>query len=1311
MVAQHRHFAFAFGAFIVLLTALGAASCGRGGIGASQSVGGETASGLLRHGEVPVAQVERSVEAVVAEIEAAASPQGVDPAVFEQLRSALIQAIRSRSSTKVSSGAPQGLSSQVQVLAPLFVAGGLQFFWEEVNCGDYDRNGEVNIADLTVIGLNFGKSAASEDWTAARAADGDGNGEINLADITPVGVNFGAQIGGYSVYRSLSGGSAPELAGSVSRTQALHADDETVLYSFIEPTVLEIGQTYVYEVRPFCPGSQAEEGVASLPLEITYGDSFGQHVSPVVLESIELEGIVRNVISQELLITFNAEPSTEELFAVLYNELALDLLGQIPGTYTYRVAVQAGDGGISAELDRLNAAANGRFLAEYDFAVLQEEEDVPAPRGVRFTYADPQRAIMWGLDEVHANEGWDYARGGGITVAVIDSGLETSHEDIGGQYLTGIRYGGSDAWSDDTSTHGTHVAGTIGAAGGNAKGIVGLAPDCDILPIRAGFPYNGSWGFGSSDLTSSVNYAVSHGARVINMSLGGQGTLGSAFENALTAAENAGVVVVAAAGNSNMDVASFYPASYPTVFSVGAVGPSLARAGYSNYGSGVDICAPGGDIVTAWEQGILSLDAANPTNYSYKQGTSMACPHAAAMCALVLSANPGLTPAQVRSVIQGTGRTVAGTGGSKPVGKLIDAQAAMASVATFSVSGTVKRSDNTGVSGISLTLSDGTSSYSATSGTGGAFNITGVENGDYTLTPVRAGWTFSPATVSVMVSSGSVSGQAFVGSQDGLTETENNDTYQTAYFLPDFPFESSQAGGSLGSAAGYIAYDGDAVDFYKFTVAQPSRLLLTLAYDASKGNLNMALLSTNGTTQLKATTGSAGSKSLDYTFAAAGTYYLRCFRSSGYGDYSLAGSLTPAYGVGGTVTLVGGAPLAGAAVTLAGAGITYTGKTVAGGVFSVPNAAEGEYTLTITAVGRTFTPASRSVTISGGAVSGQDFVGEGPFLVGGTVTMVGGTPLASCLLTLGNGVKQYTALSGATGIYSIKGVPNGTYTLTPSSTGRTFTPASLEVTVASGNLTGQNFVGEGPFTVAGKVTQVGGANLSGATLTLAGGGKSYIAKSGSTGTFTVTGVPNGSYVLTPSMAGRTFTPVSSEVTVSSGNVTGKDFVGEGPFTVGGTVLDQTTNLPLASVKLALSGGMGTYIASTNTLGVFSVKGVPNGSYTLTPTRAAYGFSAAQSITVASGNVTGADFSGFKVFSVGGRVTNGSAGVAGITITVSDGSTTRTATTNPTGYYTVTGVPAGTFTVTPSGGGGSFTPASRPVTLVAANITAINFTSP
>jgi Carboxypeptidase regulatory-like domain len=195
------------------------------------------------------------------------------------------------------------------------------------------------------------------------------------------------------------------------------------------------------------------------------------------------------------------------------------------------------------------------------------------------------------------------------------------------------------------------------------------------------------------------------------------------------------------------------------------------------------------------------------------------------------------------------------------------------------------------------------------------------------------------------------------------------------------------------------------------------------------------------------------------------------------------------------------------------------------------------------------------------------------------------------------------------------------------------------------------------------------------------------------------------------MAGRTFTPADTTVTVASGNVTGQDFVGEGPFTVAGTVTDSSTSLPLASVKLTLSGNMGTYVASTNTLGQYLVKGVPNGSYTLVASRAAYGFSAAQSVNIDSGNSTNKNFTGFKVYSVAGKVLNGTIAVPGITITVSDGTTTRTATTTSTGVYTVTGVPAGTFTVTPSGGSGAFTPSSRSVTITTMNATAVNFTSP
>jgi serine protease len=155
-------------------------------------------------------------------------------------------------------------------------------------------------------------------------------------------------------------------------------------------------------------------------------------------------------------------------------------------------------------------------------------------------------------------------------------------------------------------------------------------------------------------------------AKVINMSLGGGGACTTATQSAITAAVNRGTTVVVAAGNSNANAANFSPASCNNVISVAATNRAGSRAEYSNFGSVVDIAAPGGEMRTATSGGILStLNAGTKTptseSYDYYQGTSMAAPHIAGLAALVKSANSALTPAQIESAIKTNSRALPGT--------------------------------------------------------------------------------------------------------------------------------------------------------------------------------------------------------------------------------------------------------------------------------------------------------------------------------------------------------------------------------------------------------------------------------------------------------------------------------------------------------------------------------------------------------------------------------------------------------------------------------------------------------------------------
>jgi len=231
-----------------------------------------------------------------------------------------------------------------------------------------------------------------------------------------------------------------------------------------------------------------------------------------------------------------------------------------------------------------------------------------------------------------------------VNVAVIDTGIDASHPDL--NVIDGVNFAKGKNWSDGNG-HGTHVAGTI-AAKNNDIGVVGVAPGANLYAVKV-LDNRGS-GF-TSDVIAGVNWVAANADTidVANMSLGGStsSALNAAVENAVSA----GVVFVVAAGNESTDACSKSPASSPNAITVSAlddrdgVSNNDPFASFSNYGSCVDMIAPGVLILSTWKDG----------GYNTISGTSMASPHVAGAAALYLASNPGSTPAQVTSALQAAG--------------------------------------------------------------------------------------------------------------------------------------------------------------------------------------------------------------------------------------------------------------------------------------------------------------------------------------------------------------------------------------------------------------------------------------------------------------------------------------------------------------------------------------------------------------------------------------------------------------------------------------------------------------------------------
>jgi serine protease len=275
---------------------------------------------------------------------------------------------------------------------------------------------------------------------------------------------------------------------------------------------------------------------------------------------------------------------------------------------------------------------------------------------------DPQFAQQWHLKAAGAPSAWDTARGAGVTVAVIDTGVAPVDDLDRVRLLAGHNFlnGGSDARDDHG--HGTHVAGTVAQSTDNGIGVAGMAPLARLLPLKV----LGADGSGTSvAIADAIRWAADHGARVLNLSLGG-GARSAAMADAVRYARARGCVVVCAAGNSGGRGVS-YPAAYPGAVAVSSVGPSGRLAPYSSYGPEVKLAAPGGDKTQGEQGGVLqeTIDPASGEGvYRWFQGTSMAAPHVAGAAALLQSV--GVTnPAAVERLLASSARSPGSYGGAE----------------------------------------------------------------------------------------------------------------------------------------------------------------------------------------------------------------------------------------------------------------------------------------------------------------------------------------------------------------------------------------------------------------------------------------------------------------------------------------------------------------------------------------------------------------------------------------------------------------------------------------------------------------------
>jgi len=305
---------------------------------------------------------------------------------------------------------------------------------------------------------------------------------------------------------------------------------------------------------------------------------------------------------------------------------------------------------------------------------------------------DVNYPAQWHYPLINLPQAWDVTQGSAsVIVAVVDTGVLLGHPDMNGKLVPGYDFirdpdvaadgGGIDNNPDDpgdqgfgfsSTFHGTHVAGTVGASTNNNAGVAGVGWNTRVMPLRAlgvggGTSYDIEQGvLFAAGLANDSNTLPAQRADIINLSLGGTGALRDGNNNVIVPqayvdARNAGVILIAAAGNDSTSV-PLYPASYTDVVSVSAVDLNKQLAYYSNFGSNIDVAAPGGDTSQnlngdIYPDGVMSTqgsDSSQPINFTYgvKNGTSMAAPHIAGVAALMKAVHPGLTPAEFDTALQ-----------------------------------------------------------------------------------------------------------------------------------------------------------------------------------------------------------------------------------------------------------------------------------------------------------------------------------------------------------------------------------------------------------------------------------------------------------------------------------------------------------------------------------------------------------------------------------------------------------------------------------------------------------------------------------
>ncbi|MGF6901029.1 S8 family serine peptidase [Paraburkholderia sp. GAS348] len=365
--------------------------------------------------------------------------------------------------------------------------------------------------------------------------------------------------------------------------------------------------------------------------------------------------------------------------------------------------------GIGADVVTTERKLNGKDARAFMRAIASDPNveyvEVDAEMHTDMIPSDADYGMQWGftpneaannqIGGIRAERAWDISNGSGVVIAMLDNGV-TSHSDLDANILPGYDFTGSNPGGNGSnpgittekcsvSWHGTHVAGILAAVTNNGKGVAGTAWGAKVVPVRV---LNGCGSGLMSNVADGITWASGGSvdgvpanplpAKVINLSLGGNGSCSRTYQNAINDAVNRGVSVVVASGNDNLNASFYQPGNCLNVIVVSGHNADGTRVSDANYGSIVDISAPGANIWSTWNYGTATPTVSDA--YIFQRGTSMATPFVSGVIALAQAAAPKpLTPAEMRNLLMQNARAFPVGAPDQPRGAgMLDAAATIA---------------------------------------------------------------------------------------------------------------------------------------------------------------------------------------------------------------------------------------------------------------------------------------------------------------------------------------------------------------------------------------------------------------------------------------------------------------------------------------------------------------------------------------------------------------------------------------------------------------------------------------------------------